>query len=68
MKKTPIALAISTLILLAGCNDSQQDTAHQDAAHQDTAHQHSVQEAPAVELLPAFKDRLGIYKEVTLTT
>ena len=58
MKKTPIALAIATLTLLAGCNISQ-------PTQQVTA---NVQEAPAVELLPAFKDRLGIYKEVTLTT
>ena len=58
MKKTPIALAIATLTLLAGCNISQ-------PTQQVTA---NAQEAPAVELLPAFKDSLGIYKEVTLTT
>lgn len=58
--KTPIALALTAVIALAGCNQTK-TTSTEPAAEQATS-------SAGLVLLPEFKDRLDIYQEVTLTT
>lgn len=59
MKKTSIALSIAALLTLSACNDQAATTTATPTEPVATA---------AQTLLPAFNDRLDIYKEVTLRT
>jgi len=62
MKKTAIALSIIALTTLSACNDNQTPTTSVEAP---TAKETKVS---THTLLPAFNDRLDIYKEVSLVT
>lgn len=63
MKKSSIALLVSGIIALAGCGETSKPTTEtkQTPAKQETA-------ATGPQLLPAFKNSLDVYQEVTLTT
>lgn len=62
MKKSSIALLVSGVIALTGCGESNQQTAATTPVEKEA----TTQTGP--QLLPAFKDRLDIYQEVTLNT